>query len=523
MIAAVKKLRIAVVDILGKSHSGRLFTRMSRANNTSIMPQAVAAWCEELGHDVSMVYYSGPVRLSGALPDYPDLVFIGAFSQTAQVAYALSAVARARGAVTVLGGPHARSYPQHARRFFDWVVGTTDKALIADLVANGGPSRPLGQCVSAAQPPSELPGMEQRWKFLLPIATQSPVFRMIPVLGSFGCPYTCEFCIDGFTPHQPRDAEALKADLGFLVEHLPPRSLVAWHDANFGVRFDESLDAIEAVVPPGRFNFVAESTMSVLTEPNLRRLRRNGFKVMATGIESWHAVGDKSRTRSVSGIEKVRQLADHANLVLEHLPYFQTNFIHGLDADDGGEPFELTKRFIDAVPGAFPYFSLLTAFGRDTPMNLEYVRAGRVVPTPFHFLNQLHATNVRPLHYDWTELLDRVCDLDEYAFSHRAIAARFRAGRDVWGRLEQVVRGFASERSHRCRAHRSIRRQLHDPAMRRFVDGDTVDLPAAYREPVRGDLGPLWLALPPDALTHEPAETLREGGEVGTVAQASAP
>jgi hypothetical protein len=34
-----------------------------------------------------------------------------------------------------------------------------------------------------------------------------------------------------------------------------------------------------------------------------------------------------------------------------------------MDNDAGAEPFELTKRFIDSSPGAFPGFSLLTAFG----------------------------------------------------------------------------------------------------------------------------------------------------------------
>src|SRR3546814_5079736 len=41
-----------------------------------------------------------------------DLLFIGAFTRSAQTAYALSNLGRRGGAVTVLGGPHARCYPQ---------------------------------------------------------------------------------------------------------------------------------------------------------------------------------------------------------------------------------------------------------------------------------------------------------------------------------------------------------------------------------------------------------------------------
>ena len=85
-----------------------------------------------------------------------------------------------------------------------------------------------------------------------------------------------------------------------------PRSVAVWHDPNFGIRFDEYLDVIEDVVPPGSVTFVAETSLSVLKEENLKRLRHNGFKAIAPGIESWFDIGDKSRMRSVRGLEKVK-------------------------------------------------------------------------------------------------------------------------------------------------------------------------------------------------------------------------
>jgi hypothetical protein len=39
------------------------------------------------------------------------------------------------------------------------------------------------------------------------------------------------------------------------------------------------------------------------------------------------------------------------------VPYVQTNFVLGLDGDEGPEPFALTKRFVDLTPGAFPGYS----------------------------------------------------------------------------------------------------------------------------------------------------------------------
>ena len=55
-------------------------------------------------------------------------------------------------------------------------------------------------------------------------------------------------------------------------------------------------------------------------------------------------------------------------------------------------------------------------------MNLDYQRAGRVLPFPFPFLNNNHAMNVRPKNYSWPEFYDRLVDLTRYSFSWRAIA-----------------------------------------------------------------------------------------------------
>jgi len=100
------------------------------ANLASIMPQVVAVWCEAEGHEVTFVCYTGLEDLVDDLPDQVDLIFIGAFTQAALLAYALSNLFRSKGAVTVLGGPHARCYPEDARNYFDYVLGFTDQPVI---------------------------------------------------------------------------------------------------------------------------------------------------------------------------------------------------------------------------------------------------------------------------------------------------------------------------------------------------------------------------------------------------------
>src|SRR5512140_2148571 len=172
-------------------------------NLASIMPQVIAVWCEQAGHDVRFVCYTGLENLRKELEGNTDLVFIGAFSQSAQLAYAISNMFRRRGAVTVLGGPHARCYPQDAARYFDYVLGFTDRNIVDQVLRDCSTHRPGGRMLSALRQPRELPGVRERWKFIEPTIARAPAIRIVPMIGSLGCPYTCNFCIDSSVEYQP--------------------------------------------------------------------------------------------------------------------------------------------------------------------------------------------------------------------------------------------------------------------------------------------------------------------------------
>lgn len=498
------KLRVGILDLVTKGPTRSLYGRVMNANLASIMPQVIGVWCEEAGHDVTFICYTGFEDLVDELPSDVDIVFIGAFTQAAQLSYALSNLCRSKGAVTVLGGPHARCYPEDARRHFDYVLGFTDRDVVAEVLADCQPHRPYGVGLGASRQPTDLPGVRERWKFTEATLAKAPFIKIVPMLGSLGCPYTCSFCIDSVVPYQPLDFDAMQDDLRFLLSRYR-RPIVGWHDPNFGVRFNDYMDAIEQAVPPGRIDFIAESSLSLLSEPHLQRLKRNGFKAILPGIESWYDLGNKSKTGKKAGMQKVEQVAEHVNMITRYIPYIQTNFVLGLDCDEGPEPFELTKRFVDLAPAAFPGYSLLTAFGRAAPLNLEYQRAGRVRPFPFHFLNNNHAMNVKPAHYGWEEFYEAVVDLSEYSFSWRSIARRFRATQGAIPRWMNVVRAVSSEGFGRIRYYREYRRRLdEDRSFRRYLEGETDELPAFFRNRMRKDLGPLWDWLPAGALEHDP-------------------
>jgi hypothetical protein len=508
----MRRLRISVLDLVENHPTSNLWNRVMQPNFASIMPQVIGVWCEEAGHDVTFVCYTGLEDLSKELPSDTDILFITAFTNAAVAAAAISNQFRRRGTVTVLGGPHARCYPEDAAQYFDYVLGFTDKALITEVLRDCAPHRPLGLRLSAKKHPAHLPGVRERWKFIEPTIAKAPTVKIVPMIGSLGCPYTCSFCIDSAVDYQPLSNDQIQEDLRFLLQKLK-RPRVGWHDPNFGIRFDETMSAIEEAVPVNRIDFIAESSLSILSEPHLARLRKSGFKGILPGIESWYAMGAKSKTGRNVGLDKVNHVSDHVNTILRYIPYVQVNFVIGLDDDAGDEPFELTKLFVDKTPGAFPAYSLLSAFGEAAPLNLSLQRDARVLPFPFHFLDNNQAMNVRPKNYSWPEIYDRVIDLRKYSFSWNAVGRRVKANQGLLTKSLNLVRALSSEGSGRIQYDTTIRGLLdHDPSVRRFFEGDTSEIPAFYADRVRSDLGPLWDWLPAGGLAHDPNAYLKAQG-----------
>lgn len=497
----MKKLRVAVIDLVSKGPANTLWARVMHANLASIMPQAVAAWCANEGHTVTFCCYTGFENIEKELRDRYDIVFICSFTQAAFLAYAISNYFRKKGSVTILGGPHARCYPDDAVKYFDYVLGFTNQSMITALLNDHYPQNP-GTYLTAKGQPSAFPSLQDRWKFLAPTLKKAPLVKFIPMMASVGCPYTCSFCIDATVPYQQLDTDSMKEDLRFLLTKVK-NPMVAWQDPNFGVRFHETMEAINCVAAPGKFQFLAESSLSLLSEEHLKVMKKHNFKALLPGIESWYEMGNKSMAANMDAEKKLERVSDHVNMVLEYVPYIQTNFVLGLDCDSGEEPFELTKRFIDSSPGAFPGYSLLTAFGEAAPLNLEYQKQGRVLPLPFHFLNNHLGMNIKPKNYDWVDFYKKVIDLTEYSFSAKAIYRRLGATRSFTSRWMNVMRAVSNEGYGRIRFYNSVLRNLqHDQSFRNYFEGETTNLPLFYKSIIEKDLGHWLQWLPQGALEH---------------------
>ena len=317
------------------------------------------------------VCYTGFENLLDELPDDVDLVFIGAFTEAAFLAYALSNLFRSRGAVTVLGGPARALLPG----------GRAEVLRLRRRLHRPGrdprgaarTARRTGRCgvqLAAKRQPTTLPGVRERWKFIEPTLAKGARSQDRP---------------DAREPRLPLHVQLLHR----LRRALPAARLRGAEARTCGSSCGSSSGRASAGTTrtsasastttwtrsrrpcrPDRIDFIAESSLSLLSEPHLKRLERSGFKALLPGVESWYDLGNKSKTGRLKGMDKVRQVSEHVNMILRYIPYVQTNFVLGLDSDAGDEPFELTKRFVDLTPGRLP--RLLAPLG---------VRAGRARST----------------------------------------------------------------------------------------------------------------------------------------------
>ena len=65
--------RIGILDLVTKAPTRALYARVMNPSLASIMPQAIAVWCQEEGHEVTYLCYTGFENLSDELSGKVDL------------------------------------------------------------------------------------------------------------------------------------------------------------------------------------------------------------------------------------------------------------------------------------------------------------------------------------------------------------------------------------------------------------------------------------------------------------------
>jgi radical SAM superfamily enzyme YgiQ (UPF0313 family) len=479
-------LKVGVIDLVSDAAPagpGELpYAFLFRKQNVSIMPQCVAVWCRTLGHRVHYASYFGQCAPERLLPDDLDWVFVCCTTQASGLAYALASLYRGRRTRTVLGGPHARSFPRDALRFFDFVVGHCDRALVSDIL-DGHVDPPA--TLSAPGPPRELPSVRDRMPEIAAAtfyAGRPTPLSTVPLVTSQGCPYTCDFCIDARARYVARDPEAITEDLRHLARELPG-VLVAFADPNFAVRFEETLGAIEAARSAPRARYVMEASLSILRESRLARLRRSGCIYVAAGVESWFDYRQKAGSGARQGREKLEEVVDRFEELEEVVGGVQANFILGTDGDKGHEPFDLTREFIRRRPESFPTISIPTPYG-GTPLHDRLREEGRILEAlPFAFYG-IPYLSMKLRNYEVLEYYDLLIRVKQ-----AVVAAPEKRRRGPWGpRFVHGIRrmGIRSELKQLIAIRDEIERSTE---LRDFHNGDGARLPVYYHRVFERKLG----------------------------------
>ncbi len=486
-----RELRVGVLDLLttpALSWSEHAYNVTMTKQYAGIMPQAIAVWSRALGHRAFYGAYYGwgdPRRL---LPDDLDVVFIASYTQASALAYALAKLYRRGGARTVIGGPHATAFPRDCLRFFDLVVHECDRAVIADILT--GAFDP-GTVVAAARPLAELPTVEERMPEIRASAFAWGRYAFtattVPLIASTGCPYRCEFCSDWSRPYRQLSLDQLAADLRYVAHHIP-RAMVAFHDPNFGVRFDSVLDALASVPAPMRPPYIMEASLSVLRNGRIQRLRETNCAFVAPGIESWASYSHKAGAQRLTGREKVDYLVEQFGALREQVPYLQANFLFGLDEDVGEEPVELTRDFIERTPFVWPVINIPHPFG-GTPLFDRLSRTGRVLTAmPFSFYYSPYLVTTLA-HYDPIAYYQRLVALFERFTSLAMLRRRLAGSSNPFIRLVHLVR-TAVKRRRLAVLRRMVAALESDAGLRGFHEGRSRTLPECYHREYERLLGP---------------------------------
>jgi len=506
-------MRVGILDILAlpSRHPAETVHHLILTKQyASITPQAVSVWCRQLGHKTFYATYCGVGDPGRRLPPDLDVVFIACYTQASAMAYALAKIYRRTGTRTVIGGPHAKAFPADCLRFFDLVVTECDQSLIADILA--GHYDP-GSVIGSRTPFDDLPTVEERMPEIRASAFLGGKRRFfmttIPLLASVGCPYKCDFCVDWKNPFRLLSLDRLAADLRYLAKNLPG-VLVAFHDPNFAVKFEQVLEVLETVPPRSRLPYIMESSLSILRGARVKRLQQTNCIAVAPGIESWVDYSAKAGMGRKGGVEKVNQMVEHFQLLHENVPYLQANFIFGLDTDEGNDPIALTKEFMDRTPFVWPAINIPVPFG-GTPLYDQHLTSGRIrraMPFSFYYAPYLVTTlkNYPPVTY-----YEKLIELFSHATSRDMLRRRIKStsSRRVkilhWARTAHVKADI--------RDHRRILAMLRsDPQFRAFHQGRSEVLPSFYHKEYERMLGPYaellsWADRTPNLALPNPLST----------------
>ncbi|MGQ9597963.1 MAG: B12-binding domain-containing radical SAM protein [Anaerolineae bacterium] len=303
-----------------------------------------------------------------------DIVGISSPTPLIYEAWEAAALAKAQGAITILGGPHPTLLPDESmhRSEVDLVVrgeaeetiveivqavqaterrgeekgelylpdepwgsirGLSYRNLAGEVVHN--PTRPLRQDIGTIPWPAYHLFQIERYTNLQPLTDGlDPHARAYTMLTSRGCPYQCIYCSKPITGHtwRPRAPEDVVAEWRYLVHEMRATEIGITDDV-WNLRLDRAKEICRLLIAEG-LNQVPWVTIHGMradhTDAELFRLMKEaGCKRVGFGVESGNqAVLDSIKKRQT--LEDVRRAFREAKAAgLQTMGFF----IFGLPAD----------------------------------------------------------------------------------------------------------------------------------------------------------------------------------------------
>lgn len=484
-------MRIGVLELMSAEASDgwahKAFSYLITKQYASIMPQAISVWCRNLGHEVFYATYFGNRDPKTLLPNDLDIIFISTYTQASALAYALAKLYRKEKTLTVIGGPHAKQFPEDCLRFFDIVVGDCDRTLITEILKD----QPRGQILASGRALTSIPGVEER----IPEIRASTFLRgralpltLIPLITSTGCPNSCDFCIDWNNPYTLLPLDQMEADMRYVFQHFP-RVMIGLHDPNFAVKFEEVFNVLEKIPHRRRNTYIMESSLSILHGSRLKRLKDMGKFYIIPGVESWMAYSNKVGTNPLtSPREKLRKVIEQFNLIRPYVTGIQANFMFGLDVDMGDEPIQITKEFASLAPFVMPNFNIPVPFG-NTRLYEKYMNENRILASmPFTFYYMPYLVFMLK-NYSAAAFYEKLIDLISYVSSGNMLLKRLKSSPSPLSAGYNMLKTLGN-RQMIARLRQILDLLNTDQQFRAFHEHETEVLPEFYHRQYERLLGP---------------------------------
>ncbi len=489
-------MKIGVIDLISYKNSDNFYSKLLQPLMTSLMPQVIATWLEEDSHSVFYHIQIDSLKKAKDLKQLPsglDLVFISSYSINAYLAYSLAKYYKKQGTITILGGPHARSYSKDSSKYFNIVVKHCNQELIQDIV-----NQTITKNIDIAtkglimdSPPCEnYPSVEKRMKFITKSHTMLKwlSYKPIPLLTSIGCGRGCEFCIDGHVQYKSLIDINLYDDLCYLA-NTGSKYLVLIHDPNLGFNLKKLLSVLSKL-DLTNLRFIAELSLNRLSPSICEKLRDCNFIGLGPGLESWNSYNDKSISNA-TGIDKVREVSEQVKMITSFVPAMQLNLLFGLDSDcKGTTHFDLTREFIRTTPEVYTNFQTLTMFGDSTPLRKKYLKDRRILNVPYNLLDGFTVSNIRLL-YDPIEFYRQYASLVDYSCNWKNNFKKIMKSKTWLVKLYYVLQSINGRLDSRDFWFLSNQIETNSE-FHSFFLGDSKLIPVYYKNLIKTELGIMY-------------------------------